>query len=65
MKSFLVKARRPRYDYEPESPRRWMLVGVGTEQDDGNVLVRINGFPLNFDGELKLEVNDGKKKSTD
>jgi hypothetical protein len=60
---FIVKARRPRYEYEPESPRRWMNVGVATEQEDGNILVRLNGFPLNFDGVLKLEVNENGKKS--
>lgn len=63
MKFFKVKARRPRYDYEPETPRHWMDVGVATEQEDGNILVRINGLPLNFDGELTLKVWEGKKSN--
>jgi hypothetical protein len=63
VKFFVVKARRPRYPHEPEAPRRWLNIGVATEQEDGNVLVRINAFPLNFDGELKLEVSEGKKSN--
>lgn len=62
-KFFLIKARRPRYEYEPETPRRWINIGVATEQDDGNVLLRINAIPLDFDGVLKLEVYDAKNKS--
>jgi hypothetical protein len=61
VKFFIVKARRPRYDHEPETPRHWMDVGVATEQEDGNILVRLNGFPLNFDGELTLKIYDKKK----
>jgi len=57
VKFFIVKARRPRYEHEPETPRRWMHVGVATEQEDGNILIRINGLPLAFDGELKLEIS--------
>jgi hypothetical protein len=59
---FIVKARRAIYGHEPETPRRWIQIGVATEQEDGNVLIRINALPLNFDGELKLEVYTGKNR---
>jgi hypothetical protein len=53
---FIVKARRAIYGHEPETPRRWVSVGVATEQEDGNILIRVNAIPLEFDGVLKLVV---------